>query len=55
MTDISGNIVKDEKGRVLAVLYDVDGVVRVARTACCSIGEFFLILCWLIDLGYAVK
>jgi len=55
MTDISGNIVKDEKGRVLATLYEVDGVIRVARTPLCSIGEFFLILTYLQDLGFDVK
>lgn len=55
MTSLNGYQVKDEKGRILATLFEIGGAVRVVRTAECSIGEFFYILTFLNDLGYNAK
>lgn len=55
MTGLSGYRVKDESGRVLAYLYEVNGVLRVVRTPECSIGDYFRILTFLQEFGYNAR
>lgn len=48
-------VVKDERGVVLALLSDEDGVISVNKTTACSIGLYFYILWYLGELGFEVK
>ena len=57
MEDLHGCVVKSESGMLLANLYRDrdDGRIRVVRYPSCSIGMYFFILSYLMDLGYEVK
>lgn len=50
-------VVKGKDDMLLANLYmdRRDGRIRVVRYPSCSIGMYFYILSYLIDLGYEVK
>lgn len=52
LLNVDGCVVKDERGVVLARLYEEDGVVRVLRKPSCSIGTYFYILGYLRELGF---
>lgn len=47
-------VVKDGDGKILAQVYVINGVARVYRAACCSIGTYFEILSFLQEQGYEV-
>lgn len=57
MEDLHGYIVRDSRGMLMANLYRDrnDGRIRVVRYPSCSIGMYFFILSYLMDLGYDVK
>ncbi len=46
---ISKNSVFDKDGRKLARLVDYGDYKKVERTPCCSIGDYFAILVWLME------
>jgi len=52
--DVNGCIVRGDYGVELAHLREVDGAVEVIRTPECSLGMYFNILSYLIDLGFDV-
>ena len=43
------NIIYDEKGRALAKIDFYQQKRHLRRTCACTIGEYFAILCWLMD------
>lgn len=47
-------VVKDESGKILAQVYALNGVARVYRAACCSIGTYFEVLSFLHEQGYEI-
>lgn len=49
------NLIVDEKNRTLASVALNDGHVEIHRFPCCSIGEYFAILSFLMDEGYIVE
>ena len=53
--DIGGCIVRDENGVALAVLEAYSATkVKVKKMSNCSIGDYFYVMCYLIDLGFDV-
>ena len=57
MEDLHGCVVRGENDMLLANLYRDrnDGRIRVVRYPACSLGMYFYILSYLVDLGYEVK
>ena len=53
--NMHGCVVKDEKGVVRARLFENDGVLIVKKMPSCSVGTYFSILSYLIDMGFDVK
>lgn len=53
--DMNGCVIRDERGVVMANLYEADGVVIVKKTTACSIGMYFYILHFLRELGFTVR
>lgn len=53
--DVNGCAIRDENGSVLAILREEDNVVVVERQSACTIGMYFYILSYLIELGFDVQ
>ena len=47
--------VRDEDGTVVATLHEENKVITVERTSACSLGAYFYILRYLMELGFEVK
>lgn len=53
--DMDGCIVRDERGRALAVLRDGGDCIVVKKMPGCTIGTYFYIMTFLKECGFDVK
>lgn len=55
LMNLNGCVVKNENGTPVARLYEDGDTIVVVREPACTIGTYFYIMYYLMDLGFNVR